>query len=1070
MRTGLATCILTGGALAWAGIVAAASQRSPAAPTAAWAAGVSQSTELGGSVETSRLMLSGHGPDDAVDWDFQIDGGRRAGEKARIPVPSNWQQHGFGTYEYGNEDVGRPKNRGRYSRHFKIPDDWKDRRVRLVFDGVMTDVLVRVNGIQAGSVHQGGFYRFAFDVTRLVRIGGANVLEVEVSEASSNSDTNKAERFSDYWVFGGIFRPVWLEASPLQAVQHAAVNGQADGSLSIDVTLAAPREVDRVEAEVRDEAGRQIGEPFDVRVPAGGAGRVRLATRIAAPKLWTAESPNLYRLTLTLYQGTRAVHRFHERFGFRTFEVRPGAGLYLNGQRILLKGVNRHSFRPDTARALTRKDNYDDVRTIKAMNMNAVRMSHYPPDEAFLEAADELGLYVLDELSGWQHAHDTEVGRRLVREMVERDVNHPSVTLWDNGNEGGFNRELDGDFALYDPQGRRVLHPWELHDGIDTKHYPPYADLLRRLAGPDLFMPTEFMHGLFDGGAGAGLDDYWQAIARSPRGAGGFIWSFADEGVARTDQQGRIDVFGSYAPDGILGPRHEREPSYYTVRDIWSPVQIAAPRLDAGFTGVLRVSNGFDFTSLDRVRFEWRLLGFPGPRVPGEPTHVFRRGATSGPRTVPHAVGDLTLPLPVGWRSADALSVTARLGDSEIWSGVWPIEREARVQATDFARVENPGTRPTGRIVRLSAGGIDALFDAKTGLLTEVSRGGRVLRLANGPRLVALAPRSGQEPVWAAAPATAAVGIYRPTTATMGNLVEVKLADARKDGWSGFTLETLRDGRSWETVYSGRRGIWSGDLYAVRPGPIVAVRVRDLSQSGGPPVAVSSVRIGYEPGRFGLPAVPPPAVISGTWRNPASGREEAWLEADGAGGVDKVRWTLSGDGELTLDYAYGLQGSYLYHGVTFDHPLAAIRGVTGLLDGPRSVWQNRMRGVALGVHDIAGMDKQTLPRPERAGYFAHLRWARFDVAGAGWSVATATPGIFLRVGSRLEDHHNTTVEFPDGDMSFLHSIPAMGSKFIAPDAMGPAGMPAKASGLYSARLTFAFARQASRPAAARRRR
>lgn len=1054
-------CISAGAAMACAGIAGAASGRNLADPAAAWPAGTPQSQERRDPVETSRLMLSGHGPDDAVIWDFRIDGGRRAGEKARIPVPSNWQQHGFGVYEYGNEDAIRRKDHGFYSRHFKVPGDWKDKRVRLVFDGAMTDTLVRVNGVQAGPVHQGGFYRFAFDVTKLVRMGGDNLVEVEVSEASSNSDTNQAERFSDYWVFGGIFRPVWLEASPVQAIEHAAIDGRADGSLSVDVTLAAAREVDWIEAELRDEAGRRIGEPFEVRIPAGGAGRVRLATRINAPRLWTAESPNLYRLTLTLYQGARAVHRSHERFGFRTFEVRPGSGLYLNGQRILLKGVNRHSFRPDTARALTREDNYDDVRTIKSMNMNAVRMSHYPPDESFLEAADELGLYVLDELSGWQHAHDTEVGRRLVREMVERDVNHPSVILWDNGNEGGFNRELDGDFALYDPQKRRVLHPWELHDGIDTKHYSPYADLLRRLAGPDLVMPTEFMHGLFDGGAGAGLDDYWQAIAKSPRGAGGFIWSFADEGVARTDQDGQIDVFGSYAPDGILGPRHEREPSYYTVRDIWSPVQIAAPRLDAGFTGVLRVANGFDFTSLDRVRFEWRLLGFPGPRLPAGPTRVLGQGATSGPRTAPHAVGDLTLPLPAGWRDADALSVTARLDGAEVWNGVWPIARAARMQAADVARGEPPSAQPAGRRVRLSGGGVDAFFDAGTGLLSEISRAGRRLRLSKGPRLVALAPRSGSEPVWAAAPETGSVGIYRPAATVMANLLDVKLAGGREDGWAGFTLEASRDGRSWETVYSGRRGIKSGDRYAVRPGPIAAVRVRDLSQSSGPLVAIASVRIGYEPGRFALPAVPPTTVRSGTRRDPATGRAEAWLEADGAGGVGKVRWTLGDDGELTLDYAYVLEGSYLYHGVTFDHPLAEVKGVRGLIDGPRPVWQNRMRGVALGVHDIADVGRQSLPRPEHAGYFAHLRWARFDVADAGWSVATVTPGTFLRLGTRLEDHPNTTAEFPAGDISFLNAIPAMGSKFIAPEAMGPSGRPSRAGGLYAGRLTFAFDRPVS---------
>jgi beta-galactosidase/beta-glucuronidase len=125
----------------------------------------------------------------------------------------------------------------------------------------------------------------------------------------------------------------------------------------------------------------------------------------------------------------------------------------------VLKGVNRHSFRPDTGRALTHANSYEDVKLIRGMNMNAVRMSHYSPEESFLEACDELGLYVLDELSGWQHSHDTEVGRKLVRELVERDVNHPAILFWDNGNEGGFNRELDPEYARYDPQHRKVLHP-----------------------------------------------------------------------------------------------------------------------------------------------------------------------------------------------------------------------------------------------------------------------------------------------------------------------------------------------------------------------------------------------------------------------------------------------------------------------------------------------------------------------------------------------------------------------------------------------------------------------------------
>jgi beta-galactosidase/beta-glucuronidase len=377
---------------------------------------------------------------------------------------------------------------------------------------------------------------------------------------------------------------VYLEAVPAQAIENAAIDARADGTLRVDVTLASVREADRIEGQVIGADGKPVGAPFLAEISGGGTGRVRLTTRIDAPHLWTAETPSLYSLRLTLRQGATVLHTVNERFGFRTFEVRK-EGLFLNGQRILLKGVGRHAFRPETGRALNTQDSYDDVRLIKAMNMNAVRMTHYPPDVAFLEACDELGLYVLDELSGWQHGQDTPVGRRLVREMVTRDVNHPGILFWDNGNEGGWNRELDSEFALYDPRNRAVLHPWEAFNGVDTKHYPAFDDLERRLRGPNLVMPTEAIHAIYDGGGGAGLEDYWNAIARSPFGAGLFVWVFADEGVVRTDQNGRIDVFSTYAPDGIVGPHHEKEGSFYTVRDLYSPVQITAPVLDEHFSG-----------------------------------------------------------------------------------------------------------------------------------------------------------------------------------------------------------------------------------------------------------------------------------------------------------------------------------------------------------------------------------------------------------------------------------------------------------------------------------------------------
>jgi hypothetical protein len=172
---------------------------------------------------------------------------------------------------------------------------------------------------------------------------------------------------------------------------------------------------------------------------------------------------------------------------------------------------------------------------------------------------------------------------------VRRDVNHPSVVFWANGNEGGWNTDLDDDFAPEDPQRRTVLHPWDAFGGIDTLHYAPYDCCAGKFFhGADLIMPTEFMHGLYDGGHGAGLRDYWNAIATHPLGAGGFLWVFADEGLVRTDRDGAIDAFGYYGADGILGPHREKEASFFTIRSLWSPVVIDERRLPTSFDGVLR--------------------------------------------------------------------------------------------------------------------------------------------------------------------------------------------------------------------------------------------------------------------------------------------------------------------------------------------------------------------------------------------------------------------------------------------------------------------------------------------------
>ena len=527
----------------------------------AWLAWFSLLAARSATVETEGLYLSGTGADNTVAWEFFCTGGRNSGFWTTIPVPSCWELQGFGTYNYGH-DANPGAEQGRYRHPFTVPADWQGRNVQLVFEGSMTDTDVKVNGVSTGPVHQGAFYQFRFDVGGLLHYGEgeSNLLEVTVSKRSSNSSINAAEREADYWIFGGIFRPVRLEARPVQSLQRVAIDARADGALAVIAHANGIGEALTVRAQVEDEEGLPVGPAFSAPIGAGAAS-VPLSAQIPGVTPWTMEAPALYHLVVELRRGGETLHRLRERFGFRTVEVRPGDGLYLNGVKIRVKGINRHVFHPDYGRTSSRALSEEAVGLIQGLNLNAVRMSHYPPDQHLLDVCDERGLLVIDELSGWQSpSYDTPTAHRLVQEMVERDVNHPGIILWANGNEGGWNTAVDGDFALYDPQARATIHPSTnfggdlAQGGFDTTHYPAYSTLLGKLAGPNLYMPTEFLHGLYDGGHGAGLQDYWNAMRGSPRGVGGFLWVFADEGVRRTDQNGRIDTDGIHAPDGIVGP------------------------------------------------------------------------------------------------------------------------------------------------------------------------------------------------------------------------------------------------------------------------------------------------------------------------------------------------------------------------------------------------------------------------------------------------------------------------------------------------------------------------------------
>jgi Glycosyl hydrolases family 2, TIM barrel domain/Glycosyl hydrolases family 2, sugar binding domain/Glycosyl hydrolases family 2/Domain of unknown function (DUF4981)/Beta galactosidase small chain len=668
--------------------------------------------------ETIRQYLSGTDGEHTVPWDFFCSDGRNSGVWTNIAVPSCWELQGFGKFRYGTEDKNYTPIRGDYRHSFNVPADWRGRRIFIVFEGAMTDTAVKVNGMDAGPLHQGAFYRFKYDITGLLKFGETNLLEVSVTDKSTDASVNNAERNADFWVFGGIFRPVWLSAEPAQFVDRVAIDARADGSFAMDYYLGGEGNADAVEVTLQDAQGKTVGEPASAPVAAG-----RVTTKISAPNLWTAETPALYTAVVKLKQGASVLHELKPRFGFRTIEIRPGDGFYVNGQRVIFRGICHHVAWPTLGRSSSDRIAELDVDLIQEMNMNAVRMSHYPPDEKFLELCDEKGLYVLDELTGWQHKYDTDVGRIHVKEMISRDVNHPSIVIWDNGNEGGWNTNLDADYTQLDPQHRAVNHPWAKFGDIYDKHYPDYNALTQALAGNMVYMTTEFLHGLYDGGIGSGLDDYWNAMRASKVSAGGFLWVFADEGVQRNDMNNFIDVKGNQAPDGIMGPFREKEASFYTIKQIWSPVQLPAA-LPENFDGTLPVENRYEFTDLSKCKFTWQLRKF------GQSAgfQTLAEGALAGPEVAPGKSGSLKLNMPAR-KDADALAVTARNPDGqELWTWVWPL-----AQNTFTAAGAPVAAVVAGDELQLKGGGTEARVEAATGKLLGVKVGGKDFSLTSAP-------------------------------------------------------------------------------------------------------------------------------------------------------------------------------------------------------------------------------------------------------------------------------------------------------------------------------------------------
>jgi hypothetical protein len=894
--------------------------------------------------KTERVYLSGTDATNAVEWDFYCTEGRKSGEWTKIPVPSNWELQGFGAYNYGHD--WRLKTRplatehGLYKHWFTVPKSWKGKNINIVFDGAMTDTKVRINGKSAGDIHQGGFYRFKYDISKLLKYGSKNLLEVDVAKRSANASVNKAEREADFWIFGGIYRPVFLEIMPEVYIERTAVDARADGSFKVFVELDEVEENSSVTVELEDLQGNKIKGEFQSFLGKGDKS-LNINGKFEMVKSWNPEFPTLYNMVFTLKKSDEVIHVKKERIGFRTVELRQHDGFYVNGKRIIFKGVNRHSFWPETGRCLSEVNHLQDIALMKEMNMNAVRMSHYPPDKRFLELCDSLGLFVFNEVTGWQDGYDTIVGPNLIRETVLRDENHPCVVVWDHGNEGGWDFRNEKWFHKFDIQNRPVIYPWLAKNGVDALHYPAFDSYVQRFDNGDKpFVPTEFLHGLYDGGHGAGLDDYWTSYEKSPLFSGAFLWNFTDEAVLRTDLEGTVlDGDGNHAPDGILGPHREKEGSFYTIRRIWSPVQVMPLTVNPLWDGQMLIKNKYLYTDLAGCSFKWEVIKTDLSKN----TKLVADGVVSGKAAVPGETRSYKIEQALPFLTkGDLFSFTAiDVKGEEICTWTWPIvqpyeKAKELINKEEFAEneielIEND------KDIFVSVDDFNLRFDKNTGELLHVNKAGKNISLSGGTQI------------------------------------------------EGF--ESKITGVDWGYNETGE----------------------------------FILKVNYD--KF-------PKYI--TWR----------LQKDG--------WLFYEAGALNQK-----MNDIDYLGISFNYPEENCTGITWMGQGPCRVWKNRTLGNNIGVwqkdynNTITGYSYDNLVYPEFKGYHGKMYWTTIENKERKFTIITETPNLFMGLYSpgipevlehqKSRFNENTTPAYPEGDISFLYEISAIGTKFRGPEDTGRSG-------------------------------
>ena len=652
-----------------------------------------------------------------------------------------------------------PNPVGTYRRHFSITADWMDGHdVYVRFNGVGHGYYLWVNGQRVG-YSEDSYLPSEFNITPYL-VEGDNVMALQVYRFTSGSFLE----CQDYWRLTGIQRHCFLWAAPKTRIRDYFFttnldNNYANAKASVKVTVESPAQGDlTIEAKILDGETVMASKTTTIATSAAGPAEASLSMNVTAPRLWSAETPNLYDLVLTLKDSNgQAIDHRGGKVGFREVGIRSDGALIINGRRMVFHGVNRHDFSPVNGRAITDEEIEEDIKTMKRLNINAVRTSHYPNDPVFYDLCDKYGLYVLAEADVECHAHQklssVETFRHAMVERSENHVlwmrNHPCIFMWSFGNESG-----NGENFKYVGQAIKALDTTRLTHYEGNSNYADvsstmYAswETINWVGSSQHNRPhiqCENSHSM--GNSMGNVREMFNLYEKYPCLTGEFIWDFKDQGLLTKSSTG-TDYWayggdfgdnpndGNFCINGLVRPDWSLTSKSYNTKKIYQPLEFR--KLTAS---TYRMKNKMAFLSSSAYNVNYEVTDETGNKL--AEGIITDEVAAADSATITISLSAISSQLPANQEGFIHFVVTQKEDTPWAEAGYVVAEeklpiRNARKPMYDLAQLqeaEDLQTDETNAAVTVSNSKFKAVFNKNQGTLHSLTVDG--VQLINKPLLL----------------------------------------------------------------------------------------------------------------------------------------------------------------------------------------------------------------------------------------------------------------------------------------------------------------------------------------------